>query len=133
MYPSAELSTRRTTDMKDTPEPLTNKEIIIITIVLLVAGWGIAMLVDTPFFQRLLQQFLSMVEEFDGETVVCDVFALAVARLRITESMPIRTATYASDSRPAQRHSCIRLLGTTAEGVLLPTGTVRESTLTTTP
>ncbi|MFY4728886.1 hypothetical protein [Nitrospira sp. BLG_2] len=56
--------------MKDTPEPLTNKEIIIITIVLLVAGWGIAMLVDTPFFQRLLQQFLSMVEEFDGETVV---------------------------------------------------------------
>lgn len=70
MYPSAEPSTRRTTDMKDTPEPLTNKEIIIITIVLLVAGWGIAMLVDTPFFQRLLQQFLSMVEEFDGETVV---------------------------------------------------------------
>lgn len=70
MYPSTELSTRRITDMKDTPEPLTNKEIIIITIVLLVAGWGIAMLVDTPFFQRLLQQFLSMVEESDGETVV---------------------------------------------------------------
>lgn len=70
MYPSTELSTRQTTDMKDTPEPLTNKEIFMIIIVLLVAGWGIAVLVDTPFFQHLLQQFLSMVEEFDGETVV---------------------------------------------------------------
>lgn len=55
MYPSTELSTRQTTDMKDTPEPLTNKEIIITIIVLLVSVWGIAMLVDTPFFQRLLQ------------------------------------------------------------------------------
>lgn len=55
MYPSTELSTRQTTDMKDTPEPLTNKEIFMIIIVLLVAGWGIAVLVDTPFFQRLFQ------------------------------------------------------------------------------
>jgi hypothetical protein len=45
--------------MKDTPEPLTNTEIFMIIVVLLVAGWGIAVLVDTPFFQRLLQQFLS--------------------------------------------------------------------------
>ena len=55
MYPSTELSTRQTTDMKDTPEPLTNKEIFMIIIVLLVAGWGIAVLVDTSFFQRLFQ------------------------------------------------------------------------------
>ena len=59
MYPSTELSTRQTSDMKDTPEPLTNTEIFMIIVVLLVAGWGIAVLVDTPFFQRLLQQFLS--------------------------------------------------------------------------
>ena len=56
--------------MKITPEPLTNKEILAIIIVLLAAAWGIAVLVDTPFFQRLLQQFFSMGEEFDGETVV---------------------------------------------------------------
>jgi hypothetical protein len=55
MYPSPELSTRQTTDMKHTPEPLTNKEICLIIIVLLVAAWGIAVLVDTPFFQQLLQ------------------------------------------------------------------------------
>jgi hypothetical protein len=65
--------------MKDTPEPLTNTEIFMIIVVLLVAGWGIAVLVDTPFFQRLLQQFLSMAEEFDGETIVRDASALAAA------------------------------------------------------
>ena len=55
MYPSTEQSIRHTTDMKHTPEPLTNKEILMIIIVLLVAGWGIAILVDTSFLQRLLQ------------------------------------------------------------------------------
>jgi len=52
--------------MKDTPEPLTDKQLFLIAIALVVVAWGIAVLVDTPFFQRLLQ-FLSMVEEFDGE------------------------------------------------------------------
>jgi hypothetical protein len=55
MYPGTELSTRHTTGMKDTPEPLTNKEICLIIIVLLLIAWGIAVLVDTSFFQGLLQ------------------------------------------------------------------------------
>lgn len=37
--------------MKDTPEPLTNKEVFLIIIVLLVVGWGIAVLVNTSFLE----------------------------------------------------------------------------------
>lgn len=37
--------------MKDTPEPLTNKEILLIIIVILVVGWGIAVFVNTFFFE----------------------------------------------------------------------------------
>ena len=73
---STELSTRQSTEMKDTPEPLTNNQVFLIIIALLVVGWGIAVLVDTPLFQRLMQ-FLSMGEGSDGETVGRAVVALA--------------------------------------------------------
>ena len=36
--------------MKNTPEPLTDKEIFLIIIVILVVGWGIALLVNTTSF-----------------------------------------------------------------------------------
>ncbi len=37
--------------MKDIPEPLTNKEIFLIIIVILVVGWGVAVLVNTSFIE----------------------------------------------------------------------------------
>ena len=37
--------------MKDIPEPLTNKEIFLIIIVILVVGRGVAVLVNTSFIE----------------------------------------------------------------------------------
>lgn len=41
-------------DMKRTPEPITNIQFFRIILVLLLVGWGIAVLVDSPFVYRFL-------------------------------------------------------------------------------
>ena len=50
-YLFAKLPILKDPPMKDTPEPLTNKEILLIIIVILVVGWGIAVFVNTFFFE----------------------------------------------------------------------------------